>query len=612
MSEARSGFFSRRSFLGTLGGLAAFSAVGPGLLGTGCAGRLTNAGARQPADPSGPADSGPLAGASGWPANADWQVLREQVQGRLVSVTSPLDECRASPENAACTATLEQLKNPFYLEEQPGATQTTGWQDAWTAQVSPFAVAAETPSDIVAAVNFARKHGVRLVIKGTGHDYLGRSNAPDSLLVWTHKMRGVRVHEAFTPSGGPGPGVPAVTVEAGTRWLEAYAAVTNRHGRYVQGGGCTSVGAAGGFILGGGFGALSKRYGTGAGSMLEAEIVTADGRLLRANEFQNPDLFWALRGGGGGTFGVVTRLTLRTHEMPRTIGGLNGQIQASNDHAFQELLARLIRFYPENLNNQNWGETVKVTPGNQLKLSLAFIDLSERQARSVWAPFQAWLAARPNDFRARLDYLVVPFRKLWDLDYWLKNAPAMVRPDPRKDQPAGQFWWESNQKAVSEYIYNYQSRWLPLRLFDDPERLARILFAASRHWEFSLYVNKGLSGIPEPALKRDRSTSINPAVFDAAAWILMVASESNAFPGVPGQEPDTARAREISARVSAGMKIIREATPGAGNYSNEADYHEPNWQEAFWGSNYPRLLAIKRKYDPEGLFHTHHSVGSEA
>ena len=59
------------------------------------------------------------------------------------------------------------------------------------------------------------------------------------------------------------------------------------------------------------------------------------------------------------------------------------------------------------------------------------------------------------------------------------------------------------------------------------------------------------------------------------------------------------------------MKIIRDATPGAGNYSNEADYHEPNWQEAFWGSNYPRLLAIKRKYDPQGIFRTPHSVGSE-
>ncbi|MGE4608439.1 MAG: FAD-binding protein, partial [Myxococcota bacterium] len=579
------GFFSRRRFLGTLGRLAAFSTAGSAMLGSGWLGGCGRATGGDPPT-------------SAWPSKADWDALRKQVHGRLIHVKAPLDACTLDAGSAECTASLEQMNNPFYLEDHAGATQTTGWLDAWTARVSPYAVAAETPEDIVAAVNFAREHRVRLVIKGTGHDYLGRSNAPDSLLVWTHEMRGVTVHDSFTPAGSPGPGGPAVTVEAGTRWLEAYAAVTGRHGRYVQGGGCTSVGAAGGFMLGGGFGALSKRYGSAAGSMLEAEIVTADGKRLVANEFQNADLFWALRGGGGGTFGVVTRLTLQTHPMPRTIGGLNGSIEATSDEAFRELLARFMRFYPGNLNNQNWGETDKVTPGNQLKLSLAFIDLSEAQARSVWEPFRAWIDARPNDFHQSLDFLVLPFRELWNLDFWLERSPGMVEPDPREGQPPGQFWWASNQKAVSEYIYDYKSRWLPLRLFDDPEQLAQTLFAASRHWEFSLYVNKGMAGIPEDALRRDRNTSINPAVFDAAAWVLMMASETNAFPGVPGREPDPHKAREIARRVSAGMKIIRDATPNAGTYSNEADYHEPNWQEAFWGSHYSRLLAIKQKYDP--------------
>ena len=63
--------------------------------------------------------------------------------------------------------------------------------------------------------------------------------------------------------------------------------------------------------------------------------------------------------------------------------------------------------------------------------------------------------------------------------------------------------------------------------------------------------------------------------------------------------------------MNAAMKLLRDATPGAGTYSNEADFHEPDWQESFWGTNYPKLLSIKRKYDPTGLFRTHHSVGSE-
>jgi len=547
----------------------------------------------------------------GWPREAAWEDLREQVRGRLVPVESPLVACTREARADACRTALKQMENPFYLEELAGATQTTGWLDAWTAQTSPYAVAAETPDDVVAAVDFARRNGVRLVVKGTGHDYLGRSNAKNSLLIWTHRMRNVRVHDSFEPEGGNGPGVPAVSVEAGTRWLEAYAAVTNQHGRYVQGGGCTSVGAAGGFTLGGGFGALSKRYGSAAGSMIEAEVVTADGQRRIANDFQNSDLFWALRGGGGGTFGIVTRVTLLTHEMPTRIGGLNGRIRATSDDAFRALLATFARFYAKKLNNPSWGENVTLTPENELKLSLAFIDLSETEARETWKPFEAWLAKRPGDYSVELDSLVLPFRDLWNLDFWLANAPEMVRADPRPGQPEGQFWWQSNQKAVSEYIYDYQSRWLPLRLFAEPEKLAETLFAASRHWEFSLYVNKGLAGAPPEALERDRRTCINPAVFDAAGWILMMGSEANVFPHLSGREPDREKAREVAERVSAGMKIIRDATPGAGTYSNEADYHEPDWQRAFWGENYPKLLSIKKKYDPQNLFRTHHSVGSE-
>ncbi len=153
------------------------------------------------------------------------------------------------------------MKNPFFIEDHPGATQSTGWFESWKTEVSPYMVAAENTADIVAAVNFSREHGVKLVVKGTGHDYLGRSNAADSLLVWTHHMRDVTIHDSFVLSGGSGPGVRAVTAQAGARWLEAYDAVTNQHGRYVQGGGCTSVGVVGGFMQGGGFGSFSKKFG---------------------------------------------------------------------------------------------------------------------------------------------------------------------------------------------------------------------------------------------------------------------------------------------------------------------------------------------------------------
>ncbi len=126
--------------------------------------------------------------------------------------------------------------------------------NAWRNQASIYAVEAANAEDVAAAVNFAREHQLRVVIKGTGHDYLGRSNAANSLLIWTHNMRSVTYEEKFKPTGcEDAKAVPAISVGAGTRWLEAYDVATNQHNRYVQGGGCTTVGAAGGFPQGGGF-----------------------------------------------------------------------------------------------------------------------------------------------------------------------------------------------------------------------------------------------------------------------------------------------------------------------------------------------------------------------
>ena len=137
------------------------------------------------------------------------------------------------------------LTNPFYIGDQPGLTQSSGWLDAWRSSPSAYVVAAESAADVAAAVRFARAHNLRLVVKGGGHSYLGGSNAPDSLLIWTRR---------WTPSPSTTPSrrrAPAPRRSrrsrcgAGCMWLHAYQAVTGGAGRYVQGGGCTTVGVAG-------------------------------------------------------------------------------------------------------------------------------------------------------------------------------------------------------------------------------------------------------------------------------------------------------------------------------------------------------------------------------
>ena len=109
------------------------------------------------------------------------------------------------------------------MGDQPGGTQVSGWLDAWTPAPSAYAVKARNAADVAAAVNFARDNNLRLVVKGAGHSYLGTSNAPDSLLIWTRGMNKVTVHDAFVPQGCDGVApVPAVTAEAGAIWIDLY------------------------------------------------------------------------------------------------------------------------------------------------------------------------------------------------------------------------------------------------------------------------------------------------------------------------------------------------------------------------------------------------------
>jgi FAD/FMN-containing dehydrogenase len=539
--------------------------------------------------------------------------LTERVGGRLLRVESPLAACVLDPEGAACRETLDSLRNPFYIEDQPGGFHTTGWLGAYDAEPSPYAVAAESAEDVAAAVVFAHEHGLRVVVKGTGHDYLGRSASAESLMLWTRRMSDIRVHDSFVPAGSAaefGEGVPAVTLGAGVRWLDAYQVLAT-YGRYVQGGGCTSVGATGGFTQGGGFGSFSRRFGTAAGNVLEMEVVTASGDVLVVNATRHPELFWALRGGGGGTFGVVSKVTMRTHPPPATLGTVSGTIRAARDEDFRALIERLVALTPS-LCDAHWGEQIRLNADNTAEFSLLAPDLSDEEAHARWDAFLDWVATRPGAFDTDVFVAAIPFYRFWDPAMWDELVPEMISRDERPDAPPGRFWWATNQEEVSHYLNAFSSRWLPERLFTrTPERITEALFEATRHWNVSLHFNKALSGALPEAVARDRATSINPAVFDAACLLITASHQLDVFPGVVGREPDLRTAATSSDQVRRAMEPIRTVTPTSGSYVNETDYFEPDWQQSFWGDNYPRLLAVKRQYDPTNLFRVHHGVGGE-
>ena len=548
-----------------------------------------------------------------WPPDSAWDELNRRVEGRLIKVRSPLAACVGPAPDADCAQVFKELKNPYFLGDEPALTQSLGWVGAWTSRPSVYAVAAQTTANVVAAVNFARENNLRLVVKGGGHSYQGTSNAADSLLVWMRHMNAIMLHDAFVGAGCEGQAQPqsAVSIEPGAIWRQAYNAVTTKGGRYVQGGGCMTVGV-GGLVLGGGFGSFSKAHGTAGGNLIEAEVVTADGEIRIANACTNPDLFWALKGGGGG-FGVVTHVTLRTHPLPEFFGGVSATIHATSDDAYRRLIGKIVNFYAESLFNSHWGEQILIG-GGYVAISMASQGLDRHEAEAVWKPFFDWVAASPQDFAlaSAPRIFAEPARHRWDAS-GLKRIPGVVIADDRPGAPADDIFWAGNLEEAGVVWYAYQSTWLPQSLLADDGRgrLADALFAAAKGRGVALHFNKGLAGATAEAIAAAKETAMNPAVTDAFALVLSGAWGRPAYPGVPGHEPDEAAARRELAPVEASMNEIRKLLPRVGSYVWETDFFQPNWQEAFWGENYPRLRAIKDKYDPEGLFFLHHGVGSE-
>jgi FAD/FMN-containing dehydrogenase len=548
-----------------------------------------------------------------WPSAAQWDELNAKVGGQLTQVRSPLEACRSAPESAECAAVFRGLKNPWYIGDNTALTQTSGWVDAWTSVPSAYAVAARNAADVVAAVDFARTHRLRLVVKGGGHSYQGTSNAADSLLVWTRPMDRIEIHDAFVGQGCSDAAQPAVSIGAGAVWLHAYAAVS-KAGRYVQGGGCLTVGVAG-LVQSGGFGSFSKRYGSAAASLIEAEVVTADGAVRIANACTNPDLFWALKGGGGGSLGVVTRLTLRTHELPKFFGAAFAAVKANSDAAFRRLIERFVAFYRDALFNPTWGEQAKFHGSNVFEVAMIFQGIDRDQAEAAWRPFVSWIAERGGDYTtvAAPMFFAAPAQCLWDAEFLKKNAPQIVLGDDRPGAPEGNVFWRTNQEESGWCLHGYESTWMPASLLEPAHQpqLVDALFAASRRRTTSLHFNKGLAGAPADAVAAARDTATNPVAADAFALAIIAAAGPPSFPGIAGHEPDLPLARRNARDVAAAMGELRKLVPNPGSYVSESNYFEVDWQGAFWGTNYPRLRQVKDKVDPEGLFFVHHGVGSE-
>ncbi|KAK0195148.1 hypothetical protein F5146DRAFT_273761 [Armillaria mellea] len=252
----------------------------------------------------------------------EWNSLNFSVSGRLVKAGPSAQFCNM---HGGCTDS--EWTSTSFRANMPGAMNQVNWEQDYQSippsiclrnstncgqgNVPLYAIFAESVEDVQIGIAFSSIHNLRLAVKASGHDYLGRSTARNSLLISTHKFQNIIFVENFTVSEhNEG---SAVTAGSGVPLNTLYQAAKEQSKILVGGVTATVVTvAAGGYIQGGGHSALSPLLGLAADNVLEFEVVTADSTYLKVNERENADLFWALRGGGAGSWGVVVSATFRT------------------------------------------------------------------------------------------------------------------------------------------------------------------------------------------------------------------------------------------------------------------------------------------------------------
>jgi hypothetical protein len=378
-------------------------------------------------------------------------------------------------------------------------------------------------------------------------------------------MKDIELINAYT---GPTYAGPAIKVGAGVESIEAFTFADSHH-LMVVGGNCPTVGIAGGYTQGGGHGHLASKYGLSADQVLEWEVVTATGQLITANADSHPDLFWALRGGGGGTFGVVVSVTIKA--FPNTF--------------FSTAYATV-------LNNGTNTDAVYEAVGTFLQSLPALVDAG---AFVVWvaAPFGFMLmpAIAPDLHQQDLDRLTRPFiNKLVELglDYQYSSYENPTFLSNYKAQSAS---WN-----VSDY--NLGGRLIPRSLLrDNPEGLLEAIRAISSQTIMSgvsFNISRGVSSPDEVA--------VNPYLRRALVSISI---------GTPINYTDWSATLAGQNQITdVFLTNLASITPDGGAYLNEADFQASDFETLFYGRHYDRLNKIKARYDPTDILYAKTAIGS--
>ena len=526
---------------------------------------------------------------SSWPPVEEWDLFNQTVNGNLIATI---------PISAPCHETLFGESNSLFSQEKCDALRSE-WFYSTThlpSSSSPMAytfsnnscnpfLAPKTPctigyhvayavnatrvADFQATIRFATVHNIRLVIRNTGHDYLGKSTGAHALSIWTHNLKSMDLIREYQGRDYKG---PAVKVGAGVETLEVYE-FADSHDLMIVGGNCPTVGFAGGYIQGGGHGPLSSKFGLAADQVLEYEVITAAGDITIATAVDNSDLFWALRGGGGSTYGVVVSVT----------------VKAFPDTSFSTS-------YMEIFNDGNNTDDLYSVIGTFLLVLPLLVDAGAIAIFVVSAEgFSLTPAISPGMTPAELDAYFDPvFDRLHELGLKYNYSSSAY--------PGFLDTYNSVSTVANVSDQNIGGRFIPRPLVENngTDALLDVIRYISLQ-RGGLFVGNAIN--VKGGVSVSDEVSANPHFRDA-----LFSATIGTFIDYLDWDTTSSRIRSITSDL---IPRIEALTPGGSAYLNEGDVHQPNFQSVFYGNHYDRLLRIKREYDPHDMFYAQTAVGSE-
>ncbi|KAI1342467.1 hypothetical protein F5Y15DRAFT_305110 [Xylariaceae sp. FL0016] len=539
-------------------------------------------------------------GDDAWPSDDVWETLSLLTDGAVIS-TVPLGAACYDGEHydaQTCQNVLANWTSMYLHAADPtsvmwpltqGATCLPENANSSTCELGsypPYSVRATNVAQIQLAINFARNTGIRLVIHNTGHDYLGKSTGAGALSIWTHNLKGIDFIQNYSSSSSSYSG-SAFKIGAGVQVFELYEAAHANDVTAIGGEGAT-VGVAGGYTQGGGHSPLSSKYGMGADQVLSIDVVTADGQFLTADEENNTDLFWALRGGGGGTFGVVTSMTVKVYPK-MVVSGMTWSITTTENGTAEGTVSNDVYW---NGVQAYW----RLFPGYADAGSYAYSSMFPTTDGTglTWTMGPCMIPGMPlDDFKA----LFSPLMDEWE-SLGFNASIKYFEHDNFYETWSTEFAKDTVGTAVVRTVSRLfpEENWVNPGLLNETVDTIRSIVE-----EGSSLISYNIRG----ALLDDvPSNAVVPAWREAYMFAIVGRIWD-------ADLPDD-QVEDINLQIEGWVEQLRALTPGGGTYLNEADVMEPDFDKAFYGyDNYLRLSSIKESFDPWGLFYAHKGVGSE-